>query len=132
MLNLGEIVSIVGSSGAGKTTLLQILGTLLKADQGKLHYGNNEISSMKEKQLAAFRNQNIGFVFQFHHLLPEFTAQENVAIPGLIAGMSKSKAMERASDLLNQLELRDRLLHKPKSHVGRRTTARCHCKSLDE
>ena len=92
-----EVISIVGSSGAGKTTLLQILGTLDKPDSGTVFYDNSDVSSLKGKSLAAFRNSNIGFVFQFHQLLPEFTALENVCIPAFIAGKSKPEAEKRAS-----------------------------------
>ncbi len=113
-----EIVSIVGASGAGKTTLLQILGTLLPFEKGKITINNIEISSLGEKQLAKFRNRNIGFVFQFHHLLPEFTAFENVCIPGFIAGTARSKVEERAKELLNFLRLEHRLEHKPNELSG--------------
>ena len=108
-----EIVSIVGASGAGKTTLLQILGTLLPFESGKISINNTEISSLSEKQLARFRNRNIGFVFQFHHLLPEFTAFENVCIPGYISGTARSKVESRARELLGYLGLDSRLEHKP-------------------
>lgn len=91
----GEIVAIVGPSGAGKTTLLQIAGTLEAPDRGSISFNGTELIGMKDKKLSAFRNRNMGFVFQFHQLLPEFTAQENVALPALIAGMSKGKAMKR-------------------------------------
>lgn len=113
-----EIVSIVGASGAGKTTLLQILGSLLSFDSGKITINNIEINSLGEKQLARFRNRNIGFVFQFHHLLPEFTAFENVCIPGFIAGTQRSKVEERAKELLNFLRLDHRLEHKPNELSG--------------
>jgi len=113
-----EIVSIVGASGAGKTTLLQILGSLLSFDSGKITINNIEINSLGEKQLARFRNRNIGFVFQFHHLLPEFTAFENVCIPGFIAGTQRSKVEDRAKELLNFLRLDHRLEHKPNELSG--------------
>ena len=113
-----EVVSIVGSSGAGKTTLLQIIGTLDKADSGKIFFDNTDISKLKGKSLAAFRNNNIGFVFQFHQLLPEFTALENVCIPAYIAGKNKNEAEARAKDLLSFLNLSDRLSHKPSELSG--------------
>ncbi len=113
-----EIVAIVGPSGAGKTTLLQIAGTLEKPDRGSLLFNGTELIGMKDKKLSAFRNKNIGFVFQFHQLLPEFTAQENVALPAMIAGTSKRKAMEKAAGLLAQLGLAERLDHKPSAMSG--------------
>ncbi len=114
----GEIVAIVGPSGAGKTTLLQIMGTLEKPDRGSVQIDGTELIGMKDKKLSAFRNKNMGFVFQFHQLLPEFSAQENVALPALIAGMSKRKAMEKAAQLLEQLGLGERLHHKPNAMSG--------------
>jgi len=114
----GEIVAIVGKSGAGKTTLLQIIGTLNKADSGTLSIGSQEISTLKEKQIATFRNQNIGFVFQFHHLLPEFTALENVCLPAYIAGKTKNQAEAAAKELLDFLNLSDRITHKPAELSG--------------
>ncbi len=114
----GEIISIVGASGAGKTTLLQIIGTLMKKDQGKVWIGNTDIDSLREKQMARFRNQKIGFVFQFHHLLPEFTAFENVCIPGFIARRSRKEVESRAKELLSFLGLQERLEHKPKELSG--------------
>lgn len=114
----GEIVSIVGSSGAGKTTLLQILGTLSKPDSGKVWINQKEVFAMGEKELARFRNQEIGFVFQFHHLLPEFTALENVCIPGYIAGNPQKEVESRAKELLGILELNDRFDHKPSQLSG--------------
>lgn len=114
----GEIVAIVGPSGAGKTTLLQIAGSLENPDRGSVLFNGTELIGMKDKKLSAFRNKNMGFVFQFHQLLPEFTAQENVALPALIAGISKKKAMEKAADLLTQLGLGDRLTHKPAAMSG--------------
>jgi lipoprotein-releasing system ATP-binding protein len=113
-----EIVSVMGASGSGKTTLLQILGTLLPFDSGKISIRNTEISSLGEKQLARFRNLHIGFVFQFHHLLPEFTAWENVCIPGYISGMNRSAVEGRARELLEFLNLKDRLDHKPSELSG--------------
>lgn len=114
----GEIVSIVGSSGAGKSTLLHILGTLDNADSGTITLNNQQIGLLKGKKLAAFRNQHIGFVFQFHHLLPEFTALENVSIPGWVAGTHKKEIAERAITLLTRLGLEDRLHNKPQQLSG--------------
>lgn len=113
-----EVVSIVGASGAGKTTLLQIIGTLDRPDEGTIFYNGTDISRLGSKALAAFRNANIGFVFQFHQLLPEFTALENVCIPAFIAGKSKPEAEKRASELLGFLNLTDRLDHKPSELSG--------------
>ncbi|MCX6333137.1 MAG: ABC transporter ATP-binding protein [Bacteroidia bacterium] len=113
-----EVVSIVGASGAGKTTLLQIIGTLDKPDSGTIFFDGSDISRMKGKMLAAFRNNYIGFVFQFHQLLPEFTALENVCIPAYIAGKSKAEAEAKAADLLGFLNLTDRLDHKPSELSG--------------
>lgn len=114
----GEIISIVGPSGAGKTTLLQIMGSLDRPDSGTVTYDGTDIFSMSEKQKARFRNANIGFVFQFHQLLPEFTIAENVAMPALIGGMSRSKALARAKELLDYLGLGDRISHKPSQLSG--------------
>ncbi|MEL7020287.1 MAG: ABC transporter ATP-binding protein, partial [Bacteroidota bacterium] len=114
----GEIVSIVGRSGAGKSTLLHILGTLDRADRGSLVINNTEISQLNAKQLAAFRNENIGFVFQFHHLLPEFSALENVTIPALIQKKPERAAKKRAAELLDYLGLSKRLTHKPTALSG--------------
>ena len=114
----GEIVSIVGSSGAGKSTLLHILGTLDRSDQGSLQIGGEEVGRLKPKALARFRNQHIGFVFQFHHLLPEFSALENVCIPGWIAGTAKKQVEHRALELLERLGLKDRISHKPSALSG--------------
>jgi lipoprotein-releasing system ATP-binding protein len=114
----GEIVSIVGPSGAGKTTFLQILGTLSRPNSGEVLYDNINISKLRDKQLAAFRNQNIGFVFQFHHLLPEFTALENVCIPAFINKIPKAQAEEKAKEILDFLKLSHRLDHKPKELSG--------------
>jgi lipoprotein-releasing system ATP-binding protein len=113
-----EVVSIVGASGAGKTTLLQIIGTLDRPDTGKVYFDSSDISRLKGKALAAFRNNNIGFVFQFHQLLPEFTALENVCIPAYIAGQNKPDAEKRAKELLGFLNLSDRLDHKPSELSG--------------
>jgi lipoprotein-releasing system ATP-binding protein len=113
-----EIVSIVGTSGAGKTTLLQIMGTLDKPSSGKIIIDNTDISTLSEKRLSAFRNSHIGFVFQFHHLLPEFTALENICIPAWIAGKSKKEAEKRALELLELMNLRDRETHKPSELSG--------------
>lgn len=113
-----EIMTIVGPSGAGKTTLLQIAGTLDLPDRGSVSYDGTEITSLSDRRLSDFRNRNIGFIFQFHQLLPEFSAQENVALPALIAGESKRKAMKRAADLLDLLGLSDRLRHKPTQMSG--------------
>ncbi len=114
----GEIVSIVGSSGAGKTTLLTILGTLDKPSQGEVIINNENVFALSEKKLAAFRNQHIGFVFQFHQLLPEFTAIENVCIPALIAKKSKKESEIRAIELLELFNLKDRINHKPSELSG--------------
>ena len=114
----GEVVSIVGPSGAGKTTLLQIAGTLGKPDSGSVVYDGVDVSAMPERKLSEFRNKRIGFVFQFHQLLPEFTALENVAIPALIHGESRSKAQARAKDLLEMLGLASRADHKPMELSG--------------
>ena len=114
----GEIVSIVGSSGAGKSTLLHILGSLDTPDAGKIFINNEPVHSLKGRKLAAFRNKNIGFVFQFHHLLPEFSAIENVCIPGWIAGRSKRQVREEANNLLNLLGLSQRLDNKPDQMSG--------------
>lgn len=114
----GEIVSIVGSSGAGKSTLLHILGTLDKADKGEVNMNNVAVSSLQGKKMAAFRNKHIGFVFQFHHLLPEFTALENVCIPGWLAGRKRKEVEERATELLNMLGLSDRIENKPNQLSG--------------
>ena len=113
-----EVVSIVGASGAGKTTLLQIIGTLDRPDGGIIFYNGSDIRRLKGRSLAAFRNNNIGFVFQFHQLLPEFTALENVCIPAYIAGKSKAEAEKRASELLGFLSLSERLGHKPSELSG--------------
>jgi lipoprotein-releasing system ATP-binding protein len=114
----GEIVSIVGASGAGKTTLLQIIGTLMRKDAGKVWISGTDIDKMKDKQRARFRNQSIGFVFQFHHLLPEFTAFENVCIPGYIARRPRKEVECGAEELLGFLGLTGRLNHKPSELSG--------------
>ncbi|MDO4755666.1 MAG: ABC transporter ATP-binding protein [Parabacteroides sp.] len=117
-INEGEIVSIVGPSGAGKTTLLQIIGTLDTPDSGKLYINGTETVTLSEKKLAAFRNKNIGFVFQFHQLLPEFTALENVMIPALIAKEKTASAQKRAKEILDFLNLKERMSHKPNELSG--------------
>ena len=117
-LNAGEIVSIIGSSGAGKSTLLHILGTLDKADKGEIFLNNTPLHLLKGKKLASFRNRHIGFVFQFHHLLPEFTALENVCIPAWIAGSNKKDAEINARKLLTALGLEGRVENKPNSLSG--------------
>lgn len=114
----GEVVSIVGPSGAGKTTLLQIMGTLDAPDTGMVRIDGTEVGRMKEKELSAFRNRRIGFVFQFHQLLPEFTALENVMIPALIAGLGRREAQSSALEMLNLLGLADRAAHKPSELSG--------------
>ena len=114
----GEIVSIAGSSGAGKSTLLHILGTLDYADKGEIYLENDRIDKLKGKKLAAFRNTHIGFVFQFHHLLPEFTALENICIPGWIAGRKRKEVLQKAESLLNVLGLKERGDHKPNQLSG--------------
>ena len=117
-INQGEVVSIVGPSGAGKTTLLQIIGTLDRPDSGRVLFDGVDISVYKEKQLSAFRNRHIGFVFQFHQLLPEFTAVENVMMPALISGASMNDARSRAMEMLDYLHLTDRATHKPAELSG--------------
>ncbi len=114
----GEIVSIVGPSGAGKTTLLMIMGTLEKADSGKVFFNDDDLSRLEEKELSDFRNKNIGFVFQFHQLLPEFTALENVMIPALIGNRKHSDAEKKAKELLNMMGLTGRMDHKPAALSG--------------
>lgn len=114
----GEVVSIVGPSGAGKTTLLQIIGTLDKPDTGEIYIDGVEVSKLSKKKLSDFRNQHIGFVFQFHQLLPEFTALENIMIPAFIAGMSKADAKKRAEELLQFMGLSERASHKPNELSG--------------
>ncbi len=114
----GEIVSVIGKSGAGKTTLLQIIGTLDKPDAGKVVINGVDVFALKDKDLARFRNRHIGFIFQFHQLLPEFTALENVMIPAMIAGENNAAAEERARNLLSELGLQDRVEHKPNELSG--------------
>ena len=114
----GEIVSIVGASGAGKTTLLQIMGTLLSADSGEVVIANTNVFGLNEKRTAEFRNRHIGFVFQFHNLLPEFSALENVMMPALIGGTSRKEAKQRALELLEAVGLTDRAEHKPAQLSG--------------
>ncbi len=117
-INKGEIVSIVGPSGAGKTTLLQIMGTLDRPDQGEIIIDGTDVSHMGTKKLSDFRNSNIGFIFQFHQLLPEFTAIENIMIPAYIAGKSHKEAKKRAEELLSFMGLTDRATHKPNELSG--------------
>ena len=117
-ISSGEIVSIVGASGAGKTTLLHIIGTLDRFDAGEVFLNDKMISGMNDSKLSEFRNLNIGFVFQFHHLLPEFTALENVCIPAFIAGRDKDEAEKSALSLLEMLGLQDRITHKPSELSG--------------
>lgn len=117
-VNKGEIVSLVGPSGAGKSTLLHIIGTLDKPDSGTVTIEAKNVSNLSADSLAAFRNQRIGFIFQFHHLLPEFTAMENVCIPAFIAGNSKAKSEARAKELLEMLKLSSRIHHKPSELSG--------------
>jgi lipoprotein-releasing system ATP-binding protein len=114
----GEVISIVGASGAGKSTLLHILGTLDKPDSGEVNIDGENISGKKDKALASFRNAKLGFIFQFHHLLPEFTALENVCIPAFIAGKSKAESEKRAKELLTLLKLEKRIDHKPAELSG--------------
>ena len=120
-INSGEIIAIVGPSGAGKTTLLQILGTLSRPDESSgasIQINNTNILELNENELSEFRNQELGFIFQFHELLPEFSAQENVMIPALIKGVERKKAGLRATELLNQLGLKERFNHKPNELSG--------------
>lgn len=114
----GDIVSIVGPSGAGKTTLLLILGTLSRPDAGEIIYDDQKVNFLKDKQIANFRNQQIGFVFQFHHLLPEFTALENVCIPAFIGRTPKDEAEQKATEILSFLKMEDRLHHRPNELSG--------------
>jgi lipoprotein-releasing system ATP-binding protein len=117
-INKGEVVAIVGPSGSGKSTLLHILGTLDKADKGDVSINNSRISSLSGNKLASFRNKHIGFVFQFHHLLPEFTALENVCIPGWLAGKKRKEVEEKAKELLVLLGLKERMQNKPNEMSG--------------
>lgn len=114
----GEVVAIVGPSGAGKTTLLQLLGTLDSPDKGHVYYNDTDIHTLRDRQLAAFRGKNIGFVFQFHQLLPEFNVLENVAMPALIAGVRRSEAFERARKLIDYMGLSQRISHRPAQLSG--------------
>ncbi len=117
-IQAGEVVSVVGASGAGKSTLLHIIGTLDRYDRGRVLIDGKDVSGMGDRQLSAFRNRHIGFVFQFHHLLPEFTAEENVAIPAFIAGRSGKEGIQRARELLELMGLAGRLDHKPSELSG--------------
>ena len=117
-IHQGEVVSIVGPSGAGKTTLLQIIGTLDKPDSGSIIFNGTDVLKLKGRELAHFRNRNIGFVFQFHQLLPEFTALENVAMPALLGGTKQSEAYKRAGELLQYMGLSERINHKPAQLSG--------------
>jgi lipoprotein-releasing system ATP-binding protein len=114
----GEVLAICGASGAGKSTLLHIMGTLDKPDKGEIFFDNSSIFALNDTDLSLFRNQNIGFVFQFHHLLPEFTAVENVALPAMIAGESKKNALKKAQEMLQIMQLSERFLHKPSQLSG--------------
>ena len=117
-VNKGEIITIIGASGAGKSTLLHIIGTLDRPDMGTIHLNNVDIGSLSAKKLSAFRNEHIGFIFQFHHLLPEFTALENICIPAYIAHKSKKEAEQKAHELLELLGLEERANHKPNELSG--------------
>ena len=117
-ISRGEVVSIVGPSGAGKTTLLQVLGTLYRPDSGSLHIAGTDVAALSESEISRFRNAHLGFVFQFHQLLPEFTALENIMIPAFIAGKSRKEAKERAEELLAFMGLSDRASHKPAELSG--------------
>lgn len=129
-INKGEFVSIIGASGAGKTTLLQIIGSLDKADQGELLVDGVKLNQLSEKKLAEFRNKHIGFVFQFHQLLPEFTALENVCIPGFIAGRKKHEVEQQANDLLHKMGLSERIHHKPSELSGGEKQRVAVCRAL--
>lgn len=117
-IDKGEVISIVGPSGAGKTTLLQLIGTLDRPTSGSISFNGEELANMSDKQLATFRNRHIGFVFQFHQLLPEFTALENIIIPALIAGRNRSEAEKEAIELLGVMGLKERAGHKPSEMSG--------------
>lgn len=117
-ISTGKITTIIGASGAGKSTLLQIIGTLDTPTSGSVLINGEDITSLKDNELSEYRNKNIGFVFQFHHLLPEFTALENVMLPGMIKGTKKSELEKRAKDLLTFLKLQDRITHKPSELSG--------------
>ncbi len=114
----GEIISVVGASGAGKSTLLHIIGTIDTADEGRITINNTDVSGLADKRLSVFRNKEIGFVFQFHHLLPEFTALENICIPAFIAGKNRKEAEKEALELLETMRLTDRATHKPSALSG--------------
>lgn len=129
-INSGEIVSIVGSSGAGKSTLLHLIGTLDKADQGEILFNQENIRQLSDKKLSAFRNKHIGFVFQFHHLLPEFTALENVCIPAYINKTAKHEAEKKALELLTLLGLENRIHHKPSQLSGGEQQRVAVCRAL--
>jgi lipoprotein-releasing system ATP-binding protein len=126
----GEVISIVGASGAGKSTLLHILGTLDQPDQGKLFINNTDVFSLKSKAISAFRNKEIGFIFQFHHLLPEFTALENILIPGMIAGKTKKELEDKALNYLDILGLVNRKNHKPSELSGGEQQRVAVCRAL--
>lgn len=126
----GKIISIVGASGAGKSTLLHIIGTLDKPNEGSLKINGIDVFKLKDKDLSLFRNKNIGFVFQFHHLLPEFTAVENVCIPAFIRKTPKAEAEKRAIELLTSLGLKDRLFHKPSQLSGGEAQRVAVCRAL--
>ncbi len=130
IIEKGHVISIVGASGAGKSTLLQILGTLDKPDEGLLKMNSVDVLKLKDKELSLFRNKNIGFVFQFHHLLPEFTAIENVCIPAFIYKTPKAEAEKRAIELLTSLGLKDRLYHKPSQLSGGEAQRVAVCRAL--
>lgn len=117
-ISRGEVVALVGASGAGKTTLLQIVGTLSRPDRGRVLYDGRDVLAMSDRELSHFRNTHIGFVFQLHRLLPEFTLAENVAMPALIGGASRRRAMDRAMELLDYLGLKDRANHRPAQLSG--------------
>ncbi len=129
-IEMGKIISIVGASGAGKSTLLQIIGTLDKPNEGALKINGVDVFKLKDKDLSLFRNKNIGFVFQFHHLLPEFTAVENVCIPAFIRKTPKAEAEKRAIELLTSLGLKDRLYHKPSQLSGGEAQRVAVCRAL--
>jgi len=114
----GKVITICGASGAGKSTLLHIMGTLDKPDKGEVYFNNTSVFELNDEGLSLFRNQNIGFVFQFHHLLPEFTAVENVALPAMIAGISKNNAIKKAQEMLQIMRLSERFSHKPAQLSG--------------
>ncbi len=126
----GEIISIVGASGAGKSTLLQIIGTLDSCDEGQVSINDTDTTQLKDKALSLFRNENIGFVFQFHHLLPEFTALENVCIPAFISKMPKAEAEQKAMELLSALGVAERAQHKPSELSGGEQQRVAVCRAL--